>query len=49
MNRSVNRKEIIMATKLPPEEVQVILEQIAMKKDKMWEFRLPYDQIFVEK
>ena len=45
----MSRKEIIKATKLPPEEVQVILEQIAVKKQDVWEFKLPFDQSFVDK
>ena len=48
-NRCVNRKEVTLATKIPTEEMKVILEQMAYKTKDGWEFRLPYDQPFVDK
>nr|CAG4649404.1 EOG090X07NA [Scapholeberis mucronata] len=48
-NRFVNRKEVTIATKIPTEEMKVILEQIALKTKDGWEFRLPYDQGFIDK
>nr|CAG4651048.1 EOG090X07NA [Simocephalus serrulatus] len=48
-SRFVNRKAVTVATKIPSEEMKVILEQIALKTKDGWEFRLPYDQAFVDK
>lgn len=35
--------------RIPSEEMVAILLQFADKKDKMWEFRLPKDENFIEK
>lgn len=48
-SRFVNRKAVTIATKIPSEEMKVILEQIALKTKDGWEFRLPFDQAFVDK
>lgn len=48
-SRFVNRKTVTIATKIPTEEMKVILEQIALKTKDGWEFRLPFDQAFVDK
>lgn len=45
----MNRKEVTIATKIPTEEMKVILEQIALKTKDGWEFRLPFDQGFIDK
>lgn len=36
-------------TRIPTEEMLAILQQVAEKKGKVWEFRLPFDQAFVDK
>nr|CAG4647122.1 EOG090X07NA [Megafenestra aurita] len=49
ISRVVNRKEVTISTKIPTEEMKVILDQIAVKTNAGWQFRLPFDQAFVEK
>lgn len=49
LKRCVNRKAVTIATKIPTEEMKVILEQIAFKTKDGWEFKLPFDQAFVDK
>lgn len=48
-SRFVNRKAVTIATKIPADEMKAILEQIAFKSTDGWEFRLPFDQAFVDK
>jgi hypothetical protein len=45
----VNRETVTVATKIPTDEMKVILEQIAFKTNDGWEFKLPFDQVFVDK
>ena len=49
LDRFVNRKAVTVATKIPTEEMRAILEHIAFKTKDGWEFRLPFDQSFVDK
>ncbi|XP_046643521.1 DNA-directed RNA polymerase III subunit RPC5-like [Daphnia pulicaria] len=49
LNRCVNREAVTIATKIPTDEMKVILEQISFKTKDGWEFKLPFDQAFVDK
>nr|CAG4641766.1 EOG090X07NA [Eurycercus lamellatus] len=49
LNRFVDRSSVTMATRIPDEEMKDILQQVANKTDNGWEFRLPFDQAFVDK
>ena len=49
ISRCVNREAVTVATKIPTDEMKVILEQIAFKTNNGWEFKLPFDQVFVDK
>ena len=49
LDRFVNRKAVTVTTKIPTEEMRAILEHIAFKTKDGWEFRLPFDQSFVDK
>jgi len=49
LRRCVNREAVTIATKIPTDEMKVILEQISFKTKDGWEFKLPFDQAFVDK
>lgn len=49
LSRCVNREAVTIATKIPTEEMRVVLEQIAFQTKDGWEFKLPFDKAFVDK